>query len=76
MMKIYPNYMVIDDTKLIGDIKQGDIVTEVERNDEFGTYLDKNGRELLLKTKRLKLVWSCAKCRYTYDQRGNCKCLR
>lgn len=75
-MEMYSNYMVIDDTNLIGDIKQGDIVTEVESNSEFGTYLDKNGRELLLKTKRLKPVWSCAKCHYTYDQRGNCKCLR
>lgn len=75
-MKKFSNYMVIDDTNLIGDIKQGDIVTEVERNGEFGVYLDKNGRELLLNAKRLKSVWYCIKCQYTYDQRGNCKCVR
>lgn len=70
------NFEIIDGKNLIG-AKQGDIVTLKKTIDsEHVMCIDKGNRDVLLKLSRLKYVWCCNRCHYTYDQRGNCKCLR
>lgn len=76
MLMTYSNFMIMDDKGLIGG-KQGDIVTLARFYDKDHVLcIDKDNREILLKLTRLKTAWSCIKCHYTYDNRGNCKCLR
>lgn len=70
------HFEIIDGRNLIG-AKKGDIVTLKEViDDDHALCTDKEQREVLLKLSRLKVAWCCNKCHYTYDDRGNCKCLR
>lgn len=70
------HFEIMNDINLIG-ARKGDIVTLKEViDDNHVLCTDKDNRDVLLKLERLHAVWCCKHCHYTYDDRGNCKCLR
>lgn len=76
MLETKVHFEIMNDTNLIG-ARKGDIVTLKEIiDDDHVLCTDKDKRDVLLKLERLHAVWCCNKCHYTYDRRGNCKCLR